>query len=458
MSKLKTIGAVGAAISLLAAVSGCRNTENAEDVTIASGPINPVIDNCNTTGPVLSSASISSETANSGLPCTVGFGDITEFNLANLQIAFDFNSWLTFVALNKKSGDSIEWQGWQDLGSLMLADGAAPPPFGEAVPAPEICTGGAKGAPVLQMISKTPITPTASISGEPLNTGPLIDQNGKYARYQILVNEPMYNYIVANDLYSRAGQAAFSDEIEFPAGKMEPDGKGVLGAIVLKVSWKVMGEGDDPAAFQSVTGYVYTPASQGEPATCVTEQLGLVGMHIVHKTDAEPQWLWGSFEHVANVPDTPTSDGHFNFYNPSCSDCDVNTQPPQPWSPSVEPFPGDFRSQIMRTTTYPKEALDSAGRWNSQFQAALGNSVLANYKLVTTQWPTDAKSKTDPSGAPFPLFAANSTMETYVQATRSGNGWINTPQATSSCMACHNNATTTDGKESDFSFVLEKAQ
>ena len=112
----------------------------------------------------------------------------------------------------------------------------------------------------------------------------------------------------------------------------------------------------------------------------------------------------------------------------------------------------------MRTTTYPKEALDSAGRWNSQFQAALGNSVLANYKLVTTQWPTDAKSKTDPSGAPFPLFAANSTMETYVQATRSGSGWINTPQATSSCMACHNNATTTDGKESDFSFVLEKAQ
>ena len=104
----------------------------------------------------------------------------------------------------------------------------------------------------------------------------------------------------------------------------------------------------------------------------------------------------------------------------------------------------------MRATKYPDQAIRSAARWNPQFRAALKGSVLANYELVTTQWPTDPTNKTDPSGSPFPLFAANTTMETYVQG--------NVPQASSSCMACHNNATATNGKVSDFSFLLEKAQ
>jgi hypothetical protein len=68
------------------------------------------------------------------------------------------------------------------------------------------------------MISKTPMTPTVSVAGQPLNTGPLIDQNGHYVRYQILVNEPMYDYIVQNGLYSKAGQQAFTQPISFSFG------------------------------------------------------------------------------------------------------------------------------------------------------------------------------------------------------------------------------------------------
>lgn len=457
MTNFRKFGSV-CAVAALVLTSGCRQMDDETEATLlgAAGAINPVIDTCNITKSPKPGTPVTTEMANSGLPCAVTFNQGNE--LADLQLDFDFNSWLTFVALHEDDGGMAMWQGWQDMGSLMLPDGKTPPPFGQSVPAPEICTGGADGAPVLTMISKTPTTPTASISGEPLNTGPLIDQNGNYARYQILVNEVMYDYIVDNKLYSKAGQAAFDKDIVFPEGNVTKDTTGTMGAIVLKVSWKVLAGDDDPADFHSVKGYVYSPATADTPESCVTETLGLVGMHIVHKTKQEPQWLWGTFEHKDNAPDSPTSTGSFHFYDPSCTDCEVNAEAPQPWNPAVEPFPGNFRSQIVRTTTYPSEAVDSAARWNPEFQQALKGTALANYRLVTTQWPTDGSSTTDPMGAPFPLFAANTTMETYVQATRSGDGWVNTPQATSSCMSCHNNATTTNGKESDFSFVLEKAE
>ncbi len=419
----------------------------------AAPPVNPVVNDCNITLPPDAPAIVTPAIARSGLPCAVAFDGTHQVNLDTLQQAFDFNSWLSFVALSISSnGTAPGWEGWQDLSSLMLPDGATPPPFGTSVPPPAICTGGPAGAPVLQMFSKTTVTPTLSVAGQPLNTGPLIDQNGNYVRYQILVNKPMYDYIVTNGLYSKAGQQRFTGTVQFPEGAIVSGTQGTVGAIVAKAAWKVLGPGDNPATYETVTGYVYTPATAGVPASCATHQLGLVGLHIVHKTANEPQWNWATFEHVDNVPNITPAGGHFNFYKPGCAAaaCPVNAPPPQPWNPSVQPFPNDFHSQIVRTTKYPAEAVRSAALWNPQFQAALQGSVLANYELITTQWPTDPTSKTDPNGAPFPLFAANSTMETYVQG--------NVPQASSSCMSCHGNATGASGKESDFSFVLEKAQ
>jgi hypothetical protein len=142
---------------------------------------------------------------------------------------------------------------------------------------------------------------------------------------------------------------------------------------------------------------------------------------------------------------------HYNFYRPGCSAaaCPPNAQPPRPWDPSRDPFPRGFRSQIVRATTYPAMAQSSADQWNTQFHAALAGSVWTNYKLVTTQWPTDPTNSVDPNGSPFPLHSANTTMETYVQG--------NVPLGSSSCMACHGNATTTNGRPSDFSFILDRA-
>jgi hypothetical protein len=468
-----SVGTLGGAAVLLATAIGCTRTTPPPPLTgsvpppamlvaaapppeTTPSPIDPTVVDCNVTLPPVAPGVVTPAIARSGLPCSVAFGNKT-VNLDTLQQAFDFNSWLTFVALTAAPGGGGDgpaaWEGWQDLSSLMLPGGAVPPPFGTEVSAPAICAGAAQGAPVLQMISKTPTTPTIEVAGQPLNTGPLIDQNGAYVRYQILVNQPMYRYVVDNGLYSKAGQRRFAADAQFPAGTtVKGSTNGTVGAIVVKVAWKVLGAGDDASRFHATKGYVYNPAQGNVPASCRATKLGLVGMHIVHKTAAEPQWNWATFEHDANVPIAATTSGHFNFYNPACRavTCPVNRQPPQPWNPAVQPFRGGFHSQIVRTTKYPPQAVRSAALWNPQFKAALGTSVLANYHLVTTQWPTDAGNKTDPNGAPFPLFAANTTMETYVQG--------NVPQASSSCMACHGNATMTNGKESDFSFLLEKAQ
>ena len=43
---------------------------------------------------------------------------------------------------------------------------------------------------------------------EPFKTGPLIDQQGHYAIFDILMNRQMFDYIMDNHLNTKAGQAA----------------------------------------------------------------------------------------------------------------------------------------------------------------------------------------------------------------------------------------------------------
>ena len=81
-------------------------------------------------------------------------------------------------------------------------------------------------------------------------------------------------------------------------------------------------------------------------------------------------------------------------------------------------------------------------------------SVWANYQLISTMWPTNpgncGPAPGDPLGTPAPTFLANTTLETYIQGT--------TPNVSSQCIECHNNATMTTPVASDFTYVLQRAQ
>ncbi len=390
-----------------------------------------------------------------------------------LQHGFDLYSWLTFAALNSpvdgttpigrgtgKGGDAPAfWESYKQLPDVMLADGSKPSAWGEPAKIPDECGGGVvkPGTMVVHIEEET--------FNQPFKSGPLIDQDGNYALFVILMNKEMFQYIVDNGLYSKAGQKAFAEKqtssskgVDFPLGSNRPPNAG-LGAVMVKASWKVLGAHDDPDKFHTINGLVYTPAKENPKAvaSCVQRTLGLIGFHVGHKAQFNTQWVWTTFEHVANVPEQAEVDGrralldHYNFYDAACdpAKCSINQTPPTPWDPSIQPFPGGYRSQITRTIPLT----DDVVKINSLSRSVAGikGTVWENYMLVSTQWPTNSANPIDLTGIPAPTYLANTTLETYSQGKF--------PLASSSCIACHLNATTASPSPipSDFTYILEKA-
>jgi hypothetical protein len=463
-------------------------------VSTSSDPadkINPPVSNCNTipdtdttkTPPV--ATPITRDLLISGQPCQqkvdikglVG-DDKPGRPMANLQRGFDFYSWLTFIAMNspadgevigqgpRPGGDGLtKWevlQNYRPLADVMLSKGEKP--IWGASNVPELCKPFAGSGKIVFQLGEEAFN-------QPFKTGPLIDQDGNYALFDILMNQPMFDYIVDNGLYSKEGQQKFGAIVEFPSGNNPgkdengADIPGRMGAIMLKVSYRIL----DPDKNQNLLSQFHTsdaliyfpgpPATKTGPA-CVEKKLGLVGFHAGHKTNFAPQWVWTSFEHVSNAPDAADVSNNnllprYNFFNAACKkDCAAkNDTPPQPWDPDTSlKFKGDYRSQVVREKMVPTFILKEVADLNKSFRAILKGTVWENYVLLATQWPSDHASKTDPLGAPAPTYLANTTLETYSQ------GRI--PLASSSCMACHGNATThhVHATASDFTFILEKAQ
>ncbi|WP_313917122.1 hypothetical protein [Tahibacter sp.] len=448
----------GGAATVLALAVGC----SLQPVTPQPAPtIDPPVTNCNVTPPT---TPITPALLTSGLPCDATI--VPPITLANLQHGFDYYSWLTFLSLNAPASGGVigqgslpggdaptQWEQWKELSDVMKAGGAKPGGWDAPHTIPPACRnlGAAKGMRVLSMVGKTPDVLSATV--EPFDTGPLIDQHGRYVRYEILVNRPMFEYIVQNDLYSKQGQAAFTATVDFPSGTVTGGSNGTVGAIMVKAAWMVLDTSDDAGAFHTAQALVYTPP-QDNPRieeSCTTATLGLVGLHIAHKTAGAPQWIWSTFEQAANAPqqadvDAGTLKPHYNFYRAGCTSCTVNEPPPRPWNPNIQPFPNGFTSQVTRVIPISAEVV----QLSSAFTGLLQGTVWQNYTLVSTQWPTDPTSKTDPNGVPAPAFLANSTLETYIQGS--------VPQSSSSCMNCHGNAAATTGRTSDFTFILERAQ
>ena len=450
--------------------------------------INPIVADCNVTPDVDTrekppkTTPVTSALITSSQPCaeTVTPNGLTNNPLTDLQRGFDFYSWLTFMALNSpadgavigkspKGSDPItRWESpenYRQLADIMLPEGRRPL-WGTPVVPPECRSEYKSGMMIIKVIEES--------FNQPFKSGPLIDQNGRYALFDILINKPMFDYIVEHGLYSKAGQQTFSDRVVFPSGSNPGDKKGQatpgrMGAVMLKVSWKILDGKDDPKRFHTVQALVDVPNLNDpyDTPTCVRATLGMVGFHVGHKTRNRPQWIWTTFEHVDNAPEQKDIDGnklrtHYNFYNPACDvmQCPTNQTPPRPWGLGRSlKFHSPFRSQVVRTTSL----FAGARELNQAFQSILGGTAWENYMLVSTQWPSDFGCATSPDPthevdqtcAPAPTYLANTTLETYSQAGLDGQ----TPLATSSCMACHGNATTRrqGGVPSDFTFILEKA-
>jgi hypothetical protein len=414
------------------------------------------------------------------IPSDADFSDIRSApTLQQLQHDFDVFSWQSFVALNwptdpnqvigsSADGDNpTAWGTYIESYEVFLPNGQTPSWNSRSVPPicqPGNASAGNSGAnlPVFRMTQKVS-DQVLNFAGQAFGTGPLIDQRGEYVRYAIHLNSDAFNYILNNNLYSKEGQASFSGEVSFPfvnnggptPTPTPPITKPTVGSIVIKSGWRVLdaAQGDVLSRYHKIDAYVYTPGSDNPKidSSCERKTLGLVGFHVAHKTTSAPQWIWSTFEQVDNVQVGFNAPNGLkpSFFNPACHSCPVNRPPPKPWNPNVKTTP----SQITRVLSIDDATKQLNSQWQGFLAAVSPNSVWQFYELVSTQWPTNPGRS--PTGDPAPQFLANTTIETYIQGK--------VPNSSSSCIMCHNNATTATGpagvvKFSDFSYLLERAQ
>ncbi len=360
-------------------------------------------------------------------------------------------AWQAFVALNwpvlagsrgvpdlaktiGQPGDVV-WHTWKAPDEIFYADGRTPPPwnqYGGELP-PECTTGGAAPAEfVVRRVAKVPgdTSNDAIERAREAVGGTLTDQHGNLARFEIRMNRTIYDAIVAGAYYNREGQD-LAKFISFPPGVME-----------VKAAWRQMTTADSSAVksrFYREKAWIYTPPFGSNPASCVQGEVGLVGLHIAHKTPSRPQWTWATFEHVDNVPPGASGwTGPFSFNNPACRPdvCPPNRSTEKNGVPTKVP------TQVTRVVAIGKAAGDANPRWQQALRAAVPDSPFAYYQLVDIQWPQSPAQR--PFGDPTPGLVANTTMETY--ATES------------SCLHCHFTARTASGTlSSDYSFMLGEA-
>jgi len=293
-----------------------------------------------------------------------------EMRVPKSQRLFDIFAWQAFLALNwpaDASGNSERaktlvdtgprvWEYWIETSHVFKLDGADPDPWPRTL-------ADAK-APMV----RTKAAWTTSVRADQnlqAFSGPLVDQNGKWVRYQVKINREEFDYLVENKLYNLDGQIEFSRDkvVSFPSSDFTTR---MRGAIELKMAWKELGPGDIPTRFYTVEGEV----KNNDTGMFETRWLGLVGMHIAMRTKTSPQWLWATFEHVDNVNANEletgvTTDGRTvplrpNFNNPSLPTVIPNVLPPkdavldaQTGLPR-EPRPGETpNAWFERLTTTP---------------------------------------------------------------------------------------------------------
>lgn len=297
---------------------------------------------------------------------------------------------------------------------------------------------------VLSSLSKFDSMPGVT---QALSAAPLIDQDGFYARYEIRTSFETYNYIVANRFYSADAQE--NQTFNFPVQNGTRPG-----AIFLKAAWKPLtAEEARSGKFHTARAFLYTPTSPNVQSTCAGPvPVGLVGFHIVQKTQDFKKWMWVTFEHVDTTPPDPASPGTqlWHFFRtgstkplaaPICPTSGLPCHDWQPTSTHLNDVTGG-PTQAIRLNPIPmspnQPALDQIN------QSVLGilrqinpNSVWQFYRLVEAQW----EQAGTPTGFFPPTRVANTTMETFTQK--------------SSCMACHKGAVAADGNTAaDFTFEL----
>jgi hypothetical protein len=377
------------------------------------------------------------------------------------------------------------WAFWRPADTIFLPNGAKPDPW----------VDGARADGTLYRPKAAWRQNTASENFQAFS-GPLVDQNGKWVRYEVMVNKEEFDYFYQNELYNLDGQAAFSqrpenNQVAFPASDRDEKRRG---AVEIKLAWKELGPGDDPSRFYT-TKTTIVKAEAGSQKAEITA--GLVGMHIAMPTRSSPEWIWATFEQIDNTRERVGPHGekvHASFFDSRSKDppnkladrnaaIDPKTGEPVPatgeqattWTEKQTQKPVQVKRVVPKSQPQlnPLDEIlaSDAHELNEQVQSLLRkmNSVFQYYELIDTQWPVHPNAPAIPGGegsAPesithktpgdvVPVFLTNSTMETFFQKGDQPAGPLeqddrlasdaqpidHTPvNGTESCVGCHYSA------------------
>lgn len=277
----------------------------------------------------------------------------------------------------------------------------------------------------------------------------LTDQSGNIVWYEIRMNNIESDFVRQNKLYNSDNLNAFAAKNQGVWLPME--------SIEIKAAWRIIPDSQleslknlykiSRAMVPEIKGF--DKNNQPIYGKYSPKYLGLVGLHIIRKTNQSPQFTWMTFEHVNNAPTEGQVDPSvkYCFYNPKSKD-----------KPNQSPVPGqDSLNTPVQVVRIADNAISAdIQQLNKQIQAMIKKSnpksVWQYYQLVNVQWPENPiqdtnNNKTAPlmDGGITPSNIANVTMETYIQEKQ--------------CMDCHKNASVGAQKyPTDYSFIFLKAK
>ena len=275
------------------------------------------------------------------------------------QDANDY-SWQLFLYLNQKDGDAARWEKWKNSSEVYLPNGAKPAPYtsDQSLPAEVV-----KKAKELNLSGHFHDL-TQFIQADGLS---FKDKSGSLVRYEILLNESTFNYILKNGIYNINGQEAVAQgrgpikEINFDWSAME-----------MKTSWMWL-EKSDPNYSKISKLYMVKNAfypilsDDGKITGYKVGQAAMTGMHIT--TKLIPQWVWITFENKHNA---------------------------------------EFTNSKVELGIPP-----ATQQSNQKYHAKLSNSILKEYNLIGVQTNfVDPKTNK-------PTLLANSQIESAFQKTSS---------------------------------------
>lgn len=253
---------------------------------------------------------------------------------------------------------------------------------------------------------------------------PLYDQNGNIIFYNVFYNPT---------------------ECEATSAGFKPN------TVEIKISWRKL-TAPDPT--------YYTMEANVEGQQMV---LGLVGFHLVINTALHPEFVWATWEHVANDPDCinpePAPASGWSFISKTCSTCssscgtscnllkcapptcNVNGKPPKIKNPPLTGPPNQV-CRAFQDGTDPGPMTNGNNNDTNRFnidtlnqqipegylaQLPDGNpmKIWQNYRMVGGLWTNGGVPSTGTDVQRGSLELANTTMETFFQ------------QSPHNCFTCH---------------------